>query len=109
MSDQNLWSLGTLPTLSRDMNRLCDVKSRDEGAVFSSLFAITSSQKHLEFIPLLVTDSIERCQLYANFLICLLGSTSLNLALAKKSGDMQDERLTGYIKTLEINKRISKA
>lgn len=41
----------------------------------------------------------------------LLGSTSLNLALAKKSGDMQDERLTGYmnIRTLEINKRISKA
>lgn len=40
-----------------------------------------------------------------------IGFNLSGLTLAKKSGDVYDEGLTGYMnmKTLEINKRISKA
>ena len=72
----------------------------------------TSSQKHLEFIQLLITYSIKRCQLCARFPICPLGPTSVDLNLLRKMvrgtyhiTDMYDICYMS-MKTLEINQSI---
>lgn len=58
--------LGFFVLFLREIHGSCGVRSRDEGGIFLYLFSATSSQKHLEFMQPLITESTKECQLHAS-------------------------------------------